>query len=153
MPETSPPTPLDLSAFDNLDPLPDPSHAITTVQATQPQLVVTAMSGSSCSRALNAWSKLPILTPDDLAAANASAANIDFRNTNNLMAHGDGVLAGIAQASRQLLAGVRIGEAGEVGRIAAAVASTMSAYNMATGPKTRKWTSFPRPCTMRGNLP
>jgi hypothetical protein len=62
MPETSPPTPLDLSAFDNLDPLPDPSHAITTVQATQPQLVVTAMSGSSCSRALNAWSKLPILT-------------------------------------------------------------------------------------------
>ena len=37
------------------------------------------------------------------------------------MAHGDGVLAGIAQASRQLLAGVRVGDAGEVGRIAAAV--------------------------------
>ena len=32
-----------------------------------------------------------------------------------------GVLAGIAQASRQLLSGVRLGDAGEVGRIAAAV--------------------------------
>ena len=46
---------------------------------------------------------------------------IDFRQTGTLLAHGDGVLAGIAQASRQLLSGVRLGDAGEVGRIAAAV--------------------------------
>ena len=46
---------------------------------------------------------------------------IDFRKTATLLAHGDGVLAEIAQASRQLLTGVRLGDAGEVGRIAAAV--------------------------------
>ena len=61
------------------------------------------------------------LNPQDLAAANSSAAKLDFRNTNSLMAHADGVLAEIAQASRQLLTGVRVGDAGEVGRIAAAV--------------------------------
>jgi uncharacterized protein YaaN involved in tellurite resistance len=61
------------------------------------------------------------LSPEDFTAANSSAANLDFRNTNTLLAHGDGVLAGIAQTSRQLLTGVRLGEADEVGRIAAAV--------------------------------
>ncbi len=61
------------------------------------------------------------LNADDLAAAGQSAARIDFRSTATLLAHGEGVLAAIAQASRQLLAGVRLGDAGEVGRIAAAV--------------------------------
>ena len=61
------------------------------------------------------------LSPEDLAAAQQDAAKIDFRKTTTLLAHGDGVLAGIAQASRQLLTGVRLGDAGEVGRIAAAV--------------------------------
>jgi uncharacterized protein YaaN involved in tellurite resistance len=61
------------------------------------------------------------LSADDLTAAQRSAELIDFRKTGSLMAHGDGVLAGIAQASRQLLTDVRLGEAGEVGRIAAAV--------------------------------
>ena len=61
------------------------------------------------------------LSAKDLAAAQASAAKIDFRNTNTLLSHGEGVLAGIAQASRQLLTGVRLGDAGEVGRIAASV--------------------------------
>jgi uncharacterized protein YaaN involved in tellurite resistance len=61
------------------------------------------------------------LSPDDKAAAEASAAKIDFRNSNTLLQHGEGVLAGIAQASRQLLTGVRLGDAGEVGRIAASV--------------------------------
>ena len=61
------------------------------------------------------------LGADDLAAAQASADKVDFRNTTTLLAHGDGVLAGIAQASRQLLTGVRLGDAGEVGRIAASV--------------------------------
>jgi len=61
------------------------------------------------------------LSPQDLAAAEASAAKVDFRKTNTLLAHGENVLAGIAQASRQLLTGVRLGEAGEVGQIAASV--------------------------------
>jgi len=61
------------------------------------------------------------LSAGDLVAANRSAANVDFRHTNSVMAHSDGVLAGIAQSSRQLLTGVRLGEADEVGRIATAV--------------------------------
>lgn len=61
------------------------------------------------------------LAPDELAAAHESAKNVDFRKTNTLLQHGDNVLAGIAEASRQLLTSVRVGEAGEVGRIAAAV--------------------------------
>ncbi|MGH8181268.1 MAG: hypothetical protein ACRETR_09875, partial [Steroidobacteraceae bacterium] len=61
------------------------------------------------------------LSAEELAAANHSAAAIDFRNTSSLLAHGDGVLAVIAQASRQLLSGVRLGETGEVGQIAATV--------------------------------
>lgn len=61
------------------------------------------------------------LNPQDLAAARASAAKVDFRNTSTLLAHGEGVLANIAQTSRQLLTGVRLGDAGEVGRIAASV--------------------------------
>ena len=61
------------------------------------------------------------LRPDERAAAEQSAARIDFRQSASLLAHGEGVLAGIAQASRQLLAGVRVGDTGEVGRIAASV--------------------------------
>ncbi|MEI9981972.1 MAG: toxic anion resistance protein [Aliidongia sp.] len=61
------------------------------------------------------------LSPDDLAAAQRSATGIDFRKSATLLSHGDGVLAGIAQSSRQLLDGVRLGDAGEVGRIAASV--------------------------------
>jgi hypothetical protein len=61
------------------------------------------------------------LNQGDLAAAQASAAKVDFRNCTTLLSHGEGVLAGIAQASRQLLTGVRLGDAGDVGRIAASV--------------------------------
>jgi hypothetical protein len=111
MPETSPPTPLDLSAFDNLDPLPVPSRAITTVQTTEPHLLVTTDERLQPQPRFERLVEVANLNLDDLAAANALAAKIDFRNTNNLMAHGDGVQAGIAQTSRQLLAGVRVGEA------------------------------------------
>jgi uncharacterized protein YaaN involved in tellurite resistance len=121
MPETSPPTPLDLSAFDNLDPLPSPSQAITTLPANEPHLPATTDERLLPQPRLERLVEVANLSPEDLAAANHSAANIDFRNSNNLMAHGDGVLAGIAQASRQLLTGVRLGETGEVGRIASAV--------------------------------
>jgi uncharacterized protein YaaN involved in tellurite resistance len=61
------------------------------------------------------------LSPDDLAESQKSAERVDFRVTTSLLAHGDGALAKIAQSSRQLLTGVRLGDAGEVGTIAAAV--------------------------------
>ena len=61
------------------------------------------------------------LSPEDLAAAQAEAAKIDFSQTATMLAHGEGVLANIAAASRQLLTGVRLGDAGEAGRIAASV--------------------------------
>ena len=54
-------------------------------------------------------------------AAEQIAARVDFRNTTSLLSHGDGVLAEIAQSSRQLLSGVRLGDAGQIGDIAAAV--------------------------------
>src|SRR3984957_2972420 len=121
MPETSPQTPLDLSAFDNLDPLPSPSQAITTLPVSASPLPATTDERLQPRPRLEPLVEVANLNAEDLAAAHSSAARIDFRNTNNLLAHGDGVLAGIAQSSRQLLTGVRLGEAGEVGRIAAAV--------------------------------
>src|ERR1700736_4591627 len=121
MPETPPQTPLDLSAFDNLDPLPSPSRAITTHPLSEPHLLVPTDERLLPQPRLERLVEVANLSPEDLAAAHGSAAKIDFRNTNNLMAHADGVLAVIAQASRQLLTGVRVGDAGEVGRIAAAV--------------------------------
>jgi uncharacterized protein YaaN involved in tellurite resistance len=117
MPDSSD-APLDLSLIDDLPPAPAP--------------LVTRVVGSS-SPATGADARLaaqpPLerlvevanLSPDDLAAANASAENINFRKTATLLAHGDGVLGGIASASRQLLTGVRLGDAGAVGDIAAAV--------------------------------
>jgi uncharacterized protein YaaN involved in tellurite resistance len=117
MPETTPSAPLDLSAFDNLDPLPATPHPLATI----PTALTPADPRLAPQPKLERLVDVANLNPDDLAAAQASAAKIDFRQTNSLMAHGDGVLAGIAQASRQLLTGVRLGEAGEVGRIAAAV--------------------------------
>ena len=121
MAEDSSSTPLDLSAFDNLDPVPAPSQAMTKVPAGQPQIPVTTDERLLPQARLGRLVEVASLRPEDLDLANRSAANLDFRNTNTLLAHGDGVLTGIAQASRQLLTGVRLGEADEVGRIAAAV--------------------------------
>jgi uncharacterized protein YaaN involved in tellurite resistance len=61
------------------------------------------------------------LNPEDLAASQAAADKINFRDTTTLLAHGEGAMSEIAQASRQLLTGVRLGDAGEVGQIAASV--------------------------------
>jgi uncharacterized protein YaaN involved in tellurite resistance len=121
MSETSPKRPVDLSEFDNLDPLPPPSNALTAGPAKETQLTVVADERLLPQPRLDRLVEIANLSPEDFAAANSSAANLDFRNTNTLLAHGDGVLAGIAQTSRQLLTGVRLGEADEVGRIAAAV--------------------------------
>jgi uncharacterized protein YaaN involved in tellurite resistance len=116
MPETTSSAPLDLSVFDNLEP-PDPV-------AAQPVAVVPP-AGANESLAPQSRPERLVevanLSPDDLAAANASAAKIEFTQTTTLLAHGDGVLAAIAAASRQLLTGVRLGDAGEAGRIAASV--------------------------------
>ncbi len=61
------------------------------------------------------------MKPEEIEAAQLMASRIDFRRTVSLLSHGDDVLADISQASRRLLADVGVGEAGEVGKIAAAV--------------------------------
>src|SRR5271168_2555165 len=119
-PETKPDVPLDLSIFDTLDPTPTAATAVVATAPTQTAIAVTdprLLPEPPQGRLV----EVANLGPDDLVAAQQSAARIDFRKTATLLAHGDGVLAAIAQASRQLLTGVRLGDAGEVGRIAAAV--------------------------------
>ena len=117
MPDTKPTAPLDLATFDNLDApagqaLPAPPAA---------QLPVPSDSRLAPQPAPERLVEIANLSQQDLAAAQASASKVDFRNTTTLLSHGEGVLAGIAQSSRQLLAGVRLGDAGEVGQIAASV--------------------------------
>jgi uncharacterized protein YaaN involved in tellurite resistance len=104
--------PLDLSAFDTAEPQPAAAQSI----AISP--LDTRLVPQPRPERLVEVSKL---SPEELAAAQASAAKLDFRNTRTLLEHCDGVLSAIAQSSRQLLTGVRLGDAGEVGRIAAAV--------------------------------
>ncbi len=118
MPETKPDTPLDLSLFDNLD---TPPNAVPAVIPQAGTSVVVADPRLQPEPPPERLVEVANLSPEDLAAAQQSAARIDFRKSTSLLTHGDGVLAGIAQASRQLLTGVRLGDAGEVGRIAAAV--------------------------------
>jgi uncharacterized protein YaaN involved in tellurite resistance len=117
MPDPKPNAPLDLSIFDNLDA--PPAQALTVAPVPQPPAVVDSRLAAEPQP--ERLVEIANLTPDDLAAAQASAAKVDFRNTQTLLSHGEGVLAGIAQASRQLLTGVRLEDAGEVGRIAASV--------------------------------
>jgi uncharacterized protein YaaN involved in tellurite resistance len=119
MPETTPNAPLDLSIFDTIDQPPAPAQALAVqAPAALPAVADPRLAPEPPPERLV---EVANLSPEDLAAAQASAAKINFRQTTTLLAHGDGVLAGIAQASRQLLTGVRLGDAGEVGRIAAAV--------------------------------
>lgn len=125
MPDTKPGAPLDLSIFDNLE---SPPVQAPAVAPPQPLAMTPAASLPATADPRLAPAPVPErlvevanLSPQDLSAAQASAGKVDFRNTNSLLAHGEGVLAGIAAASRQLLTGVRLGETGEVGRIAASV--------------------------------
>jgi len=126
MADTKPGAPLDLSIFDNLETAPAGQTLVVAQQ--QPLTVAPAASLPATADPRLAPAPPPErlvevanLNPDDLKAAETSAAKVDFRNTNSLLGHGEGVLAGIAAASRQLLAGVRLGETGDVGRIAASV--------------------------------
>jgi len=117
MPDTRPTAPLDLSIFDNLDPAPGHLPAVTPAPPS-PMAADPRLAPEPEPERLVEIANLGAV---DLAAAQMAAAKVDFRNTHTLLAHGDGVLAGIAQASRQLLTGVRLEDAGEVGRIAASV--------------------------------
>ena len=119
MPETFSSAPLDLSVFDNLEPLPpQPAQALQPVTAAPSEVADVRLAPQPRPERLV---EVANLSPEDLAAAQASAAKVNFAQTSSLLAHGDGVLAGIAGASRELLTGVRLGDAGEAGRIAAAV--------------------------------
>jgi uncharacterized protein YaaN involved in tellurite resistance len=117
MPDTKPTAPLDLSMFDNLEA--PPAQALTVPSPGGPPMPTD--SPLAPQPAPPRLVEIANLSQEDLAAAQASAAKIDFRNTNTLLSHGEGVLASIAQASRQLLSGVRLEDAGDVGRIAASV--------------------------------
>jgi uncharacterized protein YaaN involved in tellurite resistance len=114
--------PLDLSLIDDQAPAPAPAPLVTRPvgSAAQP-LVVETDARLAPQAPLERLVEVANLPAEDLAAANASAASVDFRKTATLLSHGDGVLAGIAAASRELLTGVRLGDAGAVGDIAAAV--------------------------------
>ena len=120
MPETGTETPLDLSLFDDLKPAAPESESARalTVAPSQTALTDPRLTAEPPPPRLVEVAKL---NPDELAAAEQAAARLNFRDTASLLSHGDGVLAQIAQASRQLLAGVRLGDAGEIGNIAAAV--------------------------------
>jgi uncharacterized protein YaaN involved in tellurite resistance len=122
MAETPPTAPLDLSAIEGLDTaVPSPASSAPSampVVAAQAPVADPRLAPQPPAPRLVEVSKLGA---EELEAAKHSAGAIDFRNTSTLLAHGDGVLAVIAQASRQLLSGVRLGEAGEVGQIAATV--------------------------------
>jgi len=119
MPESKPEAPLDLAAFDTPEPPPSPGRAAAGVAA--PGAVTATDPRLQPEPPPVRLVEVAKLSPADLAAARQAAARIDFRQPATLLQHGEGVLAGIAGASRQLLSGVRLGDAGEVGRIAASV--------------------------------
>ena len=118
MPDVKPDTPLDLSLFDNLEQAPSTAAHQLAVRSEAPVPADPRLAPEPPPERLV---EVANLSQEDLAAAQASAARVDFRKSATLLSHGDGVLAEIAQASRQLLDGVRLGDAGEVGRIAASV--------------------------------
>jgi uncharacterized protein YaaN involved in tellurite resistance len=114
--------PLDLSAFDyGSEDAAKPSSVLSPSQSLEPPQSSAPAPGLDPQPAPPRLVEIDNLSNDDFAVAQRSASNVDFRKTATLLAHGDNVLADIAQASRQLLTGVRLGDAGEVGRIAAAV--------------------------------
>ena len=125
MPDEEMAAPLDLSSFDDVSSGPEKTRALVPQSPGTPP--VLAAGAVPVDPRLAAEPPLPRLvevanlSPEDLAAAQQSASRVNFRDTTSLLSHGDSVLAEIAQSSRQLLSGVRLGDAGEVGRIAAAV--------------------------------
>lgn len=117
--------PLDLALFDDPGLQDAQTHALVTASAQATAAAVPAVPAGDARLMPQPQPERLVdvanLSPEDLSAAQESAAKVVFRNSNSLLAHGDGVLAQIAQASRQLLTGVRLGDAGQVGEIAAKV--------------------------------
>ncbi len=118
MNETPSTTPLDLSAFDVALPA---AQVLAPAIQPEPQASLPLPVELAPQPKPERLVEVANLPPEELAAAQAEAQKIDFSDTNSLLTHGEGVLAGIAAASRQLLSGVRLGDAGEAGQIAAAV--------------------------------
>jgi uncharacterized protein YaaN involved in tellurite resistance len=118
MPEARSDAPLDLSLFG--DP-PAESQTAVTVNTHSPETTALVDPRLRPEPAQPRLVDVSHLSPEELAAAGQSAARVNFRDTTSLLEHGDDVLALIAQSSRQLLTGVRLGDTGDVGRIAAAV--------------------------------
>jgi uncharacterized protein YaaN involved in tellurite resistance len=120
MPETGAEMPLDLSLFDDLKPATPEPEAAHAVMVTQMDTAVAdpRLAPEAAPPRLVEVAKL---SADELAAAEQVAQRLNFRDSSSLLSHGDGVLAKIAQSSRQLLTGVRLGDAGAIGDIAAAV--------------------------------
>lgn len=114
MPETLSAAPLDLSIFDDPTPPPAPIQEVATLPAGANAELAPQPRPERLVEVAN-------LPPADLTAAQSIAEKVNFADTATLLAHGDGVLSAIAAASRQLLTDVRLGDAGEAGRIAAAV--------------------------------
>ena len=121
MPDTPSPAPLDLASIGELAPASPAAIALPTAVTDHALTATTTDSRLVPEAPQPRLVEIANLSAEDLTAARQSADKIDFRKTNSLLSHGDDVLAGISQASRQLLTGVRLGDAGEVGRIAAAV--------------------------------
>ncbi|CEG58383.1 toxic anion resistance protein [Legionella fallonii] len=113
--------PLDLSLVDGLSESPEKSNALLVQTPSSSSPLVTSEPGLNAEPLPKKLVEIANLSPEDLTAAEKSANKIDFRKTTTLLSHGDNVLAEIAQASRQLLTGVRLGDTGQVGQIAAAV--------------------------------
>ena len=108
MPEPTP-GPLDLSQFDTASPAGFPDAQVNVAGELAPRPMPPRLV------------EVASLPPGELQEAQAAAAAIDFANSVSMLGHGEDVLAAMAAASRELLTGVRLGEAGEAGRIAAAV--------------------------------
>src|SRR5262249_61973525 len=100
MQDNKPTAPLHLSIFDNLETAPAPP---LPVPAAAPPLPVPADERLALQPAPERLVDIANLKLEDLAAAQASAAKIDFRNTNTLLTPGEGGLGDIAQSSRQML--------------------------------------------------
>lgn len=119
-----PPAPLDLSLFETTPP-PAPAAMPATMEATALAVAPSAPAGVPAELAPQPRAERLVntdnLPADELATAQEQAAKIDLSSSTSIMNHGDGVLDGIAQASRQILTGVRLSEAGEAGEIAASV--------------------------------
>ena len=114
-------SPLDLSAIDGLSESPESAHQLAVQTTPTAVAVVTSENALEALPPLPRLVEVANLNPVELTAAQASAEKLDFRKTNTLLSHGENALAEIAQSSRQLLTGVRLGDTGEVGQIAAAV--------------------------------